>query len=77
MHRKSVYRNNKFEISASNWNEEFDLSKASYSISDIQKSVLSILQKKLGTMEGDYSVETDINNIENRIVFKIKTGYKL
>ena len=46
MHRKSVYRNNKFEISASNWNEEFDLSKASYSTSDIQKSVLSILQKK-------------------------------
>ena len=46
MHRKSVYRNNKFEISASNWNEEFDLSKASYSTSDIQKSVLSKLQKK-------------------------------
>ena len=33
---KSAYSNNKFEISAPTWNEEFDLPDGSYSISDIQ-----------------------------------------
>ena len=33
---KSAYDNNKFRISATTWNDEFDLSGGSYSISDIQ-----------------------------------------
>ena len=33
---KSAYNNNKFKISAPTWNDEFDLSDGSYSISDIQ-----------------------------------------
>ena len=33
---KKSYKNNKFEISASTWNEEFQLSDGSYSVSDIQ-----------------------------------------
>ena len=33
---KSAYNNNKFQISAPTWNDEFDLSNGSYSISDIQ-----------------------------------------
>ena len=33
---KSSYNNNKFKISASTWNDEFELPDGSYSISDIQ-----------------------------------------
>ena len=33
---KSSYNKNKFKISAPTWNEEFELSDGSYSISDIQ-----------------------------------------
>ena len=33
---KSEYNNNKFKISASTWNDTFDLPNGSYSISDIQ-----------------------------------------
>ena len=33
--RKS-YKNNKFKISAPKWNEEYELSDGSYSVSDIQ-----------------------------------------
>ena len=33
---KKSYKNNKFKISAPTWNEEFELSDGSYSISDIQ-----------------------------------------
>ena len=33
---KSSYNNNKFEISAPTWGEEFELPDGSYSVSDIQ-----------------------------------------
>ena len=33
---KSEYNNNKFKISASTWNDEFNLPDGSYSVSDIQ-----------------------------------------
>ena len=33
---KNLYKNNKFEISAPTWNEEFELFYGSYSVSDIQ-----------------------------------------
>ena len=33
---KKSYKNNKFKISAPPWNEEFELSDGSYSVSDIQ-----------------------------------------
>ena len=33
---KKLYRINKFKISAPSWNEEFELSDGSYSVSDIQ-----------------------------------------
>ena len=33
---KSSYNNNKFEISARTWSDEFELPDGSYSISDIQ-----------------------------------------
>ena len=33
---KRSYKNNKFKISASTWNDEFELPDGSYSVSDIQ-----------------------------------------
>ena len=42
---KSSYNNNKFEISAPTWNDEFELPDASYFISDIQDYLEYILKE--------------------------------
>ena len=39
---KSAFSNNKFKVSAPNWNDEFDLPDGSYSTSDIQDSFENI-----------------------------------
>ena len=61
---KKSYKNNKFKISAPTWNTEFQLPDGSYSISDIQNYFTP-------------SIRMYTNKIENRIKFKIKTGYYL
>ena len=71
---KNSYKNNKFKISASTWNEEFELPGRSYSVSDIQDYFEYIL-KKHGEETVNPSIKIYINKIENRITFKIKTGY--
>ena len=43
---KSSYNNNKFKISASTWNDEFELTDGSYSVSDIQDCFEYILKKQ-------------------------------
>ena len=73
---KSSYNNNKFEISAPTWNEEFTLPDGSYSISDIQDYFEYIL-KKHGENTDKPSVQIYVNKIENRVTFKIKNGYSL
>ena len=73
---KSAYNNNKFKISAPTWNDTFDLPDGSYSISDIQYYFEFII-KKHKTLNEDLPIEIYPNKIKNRIVFKIKTGYKL
>ena len=42
---KSIYKNNKFKISAPTWNETFDLPDASYNISEIQDYFEHIVKK--------------------------------
>ena len=42
---KKLRKINKFKISASTWNDEFELPDRSYSISDIQDSFEYILKK--------------------------------
>ena len=42
---KSSYNNNKFEISAPKWNDEFELPDGYFSISDIQDYFEYILKK--------------------------------
>ena len=73
---KSIYKNNKFKISAPTWNETFDLPDGSYNIPAI-KNYLKYIIKKHETIADTAPILIYANNIINRIVFKIKTGYKL
>ena len=73
---KSEYNNNKFKISAPTWNDEFDLPDGSYSISDIQ-NYFEFIIKKHETLTENLSIQIYPYKIKNRIVFKVKTGYKL
>ena len=65
-----------YKISAPTWNDVFDLADGSYSISYIQDYFEQII-KKHETIANNAPVETYVNKIKNRIVFKIKTGHKL
>ena len=71
---KKSYNNNKFEISAPTWNDEFELPDRSYSLSDIQDYFEYIL-KKQGENIDNPSIRIYVNKIESRITFKIKTYY--
>ena len=73
---KSEYNNNKSKLSAQAWNDTFDLPDGSYSISDIQ-DYFEFIIKKHETLNENPPVQILPNKIKNRIVFKIKTGYKL
>ena len=73
---KSAYNNNKFKISAPTWNDTFDLPDGSYSIADIQ-DYFEFIIKKHETLTENPPVQIYPNKIKNRIVFKIKAGYKL
>ena len=73
---KSSYNNNKFKISAPTWIEEFKLPDGSYSISDIHDYFEYILKKHSENVDNP-SIRIYVNKIENRITFKIKSGYYL
>ena len=72
---KSTYNNNKFKISAPTWNETLDLPDGSYNISEIQGYIEYIIKKH--ETVGENATLIYANTINNRIVFKIKAGYKL
>ena len=67
---------NKFKISAPTWNETFDLPDGSYNISKIQDFMEYII-KKHETIGENAPISVYANTINNRIVFKIRSGYKL
>ena len=73
---KSAYNNNKFKTFAPIWNDEFDLPDGSYSISDTQDYFEFIIKKHEALSENP-PIQTYLNKIKNRIIFKVKTGYKL
>ena len=73
---KSEYNNNKFKISAPTWNDEFDLPDGSYSIADLQDYCEFII-KKHETLAENPPIQIYPNKTKNRVVFKIKTEYKL
>ena len=72
----SSYNNNKFKISAPTWSDEFKLPDGSYSISDIQAYFEYILKKYSKNVDNS-SIRIYVKKIENRITFKIKSGYFL
>ena len=73
---KSTYNNNKFKILAPTWKETFDLPDGSYNISEIQDYIEYII-KKHETIGETVPILIYANTINNRIVFKIKSRYKL
>ena len=73
---KSTYSNNKFKIYAPTWNNTFDLPDGSYNIPATQ-NYIEYIMKKHETIAETAPILIYANKISNRIVFKIKTGYKL
>ena len=73
---KSSNNNNKLKISAPTWSEDFKLPDGSYSVSDIQDYFEYIL-KQYSERFDNPSIRMYVNRIENRITFKIKSGYYL
>ena len=73
---RSEYNNNKFKISAPTWDDTFDLPDGSYSIAYIQDYFEFIIRKH-ETLTENPPAQIYCNKIKSRIVFKIKTGYKL
>ena len=73
---KLEYNNNKFEISAPTWNDTFNLRDGSYSIADIQ-DYFEFIIKRHETLSENLLIQICPNKLKNKIVFKIKTGYKL
>ena len=73
---KSDYNNNKLKISAPTRNDAFDVPDGSYSIAALQNYFEYII-KKHATVADISPVLIYVNEINNRIFFKIKSGYKL
>ena len=72
----SSYKNNKFKISAPTRSDECELPDGSYSISDIQDYFEYIFKKHSGNVDNP-SVKIYVKQIENRVTFKINSGYYL
>ena len=73
---KSDYNNNKFKISVPTWNDTFELPDNSYSIAALQ-NYFGYIIKKHETITDVSPVLIYVNEINNRIAFKIKSGCKL
>ena len=73
---KSEYQKHKSKISAPTWNDTFDIPDGCYSISDIQ-DYFEFMIKKHETLTENPPIQIYSNKIKNRIVFRIKNGYKL
>ena len=73
---KNLYENNKFKVSAPTQNEEFELLDGLYSISHIQ-NYYEYIPRKHWEKTVNPVIKIYVNKIENKITFKIKTGYYL
>ena len=73
---KSSCNNNKFKILNPTWNDKFELPDESYSVLGIQDYFEYIL-KKAWRKYWYTSIRIYAIKLENRITFKIKTGYYL
>ena len=68
---QSEYNNNKFKISAPNWNDTFDLPNGSYSIADIQ-DYFEFIIKKHETLTENPPVQIYQNKIKKQDCFQNK-----
>ena len=64
-----VYDNNKFKISASTWNGEFDFPDGSYSVSDIQ-DYFEFIIKKHETLTQNPPIQIYPNEIKTKLFSK-------
>ena len=71
---KKSYKYNKFKISAPTWNEKFELPDEAYSVSDI-KNCFEYIIKKEEKFTDTLPIRICVNKLENRITFKIETGF--
>ena len=67
---KKSYKNNKFKISATTWNEEFS---GSYSVSDIQ-DYFKYITKTHEAVSDNAPMRIYVKKRENSHTFRIKTG---
>ena len=70
------FKNNKLKVIAPPWNDELELPDGSYSVSNIQDCIEYIIRKH-ETLRKIPPIHVYINRINNRLLFKIKDGYKL
>ena len=61
---------------APTWNDEFELLDGSYSVSDVQDYIECIIKKHKASPTNPL-IHIYINRINDRLVLKIKDGYKL
>ena len=73
---KKQYKNKKLKIIAPTWNYESELPDDFYSVSNIQVYIRYII-KKHETLSTIPPIRVYINTINNRLVLKIRDGYKL
>ena len=73
---KASYKNNKFQILAPKWNKNFGLLDESHCVLDIQ-DYFNYIIKKRETVPDNPPIKLYVNQIENRITFRIKAGYYL
>ena len=73
---ETQHRNNKFKILGATWDKEFELTGGFYSVSGIH-NCFEYITKKNEILTDDTSNEIYINQIQNKITFKIKSVYYL
>ena len=73
---RKQYQNNKLQIIAPTWNDEFELPDGSYSLLDIQDYIEYII-KNHETLTAIPPIHFYINRINDRLMFEIKDNYKL
>ena len=74
---KDSYNTNKFKILTQTWNDKFELPGKSSSVLDIQDYFRYVLKEHGENDDNNPSMKIYLNKMENRITFKIKSGYTL
>ena len=73
--QKYLYKSKKFKSSGKTWGQDFELPHGSCSVSDIQNYFEYIKRNELRA--DNPPIQIYVNIIENKITFKIKSGYYL